>query len=183
MEKELIQNLFFCTRNVCIFESVKNNFMKNLILLTMVSFMFACNSTDCTNGIQDGNETGIDCGGSECATCSIDYPTNGIHGQNILFGDADLTLSGSGEYSFKAEVPVGSTLKIILTSNGGAWGLSNKVGWNVGSYNNGVQIFEVLNPGVVDLKFGSFSGNSGEFLIQYYENSTTVTKQKTVTWN
>lgn len=35
----------------------------------MVSItMLSCNSSDCANGIQDGNETGIDCGG-DCANC------------------------------------------------------------------------------------------------------------------
>jgi len=35
--------------------------------------MFSCNSTDCTNGVQDGNETGIDCGG-DCPNC-LSSPT------------------------------------------------------------------------------------------------------------
>jgi hypothetical protein len=182
--------------------------MKNLILLTVVSFMFACNSTDCTNGVQDGTETGvdcggdcpvcetcsdgilnqdevgIDCGGAECLPCAIDYLANGTNGQNILFGDANLTVSANGDYSLRAEVLEGSTLKIVMTTNGGVWGYGagSVVGWSVNTY-NGTQTFEVLNPGVVDLHFVSFSGSTGSFLVEYYENSTTVTKQKTVTWN
>lgn len=181
--------------------------MKNLILLTVVSFMFACNSTDCTNGVQDGTETGIDCGGdcpvcetcsdgilnqdevgidcggAHCGPCSIEYPMYGTHGQNLIIGDTNLIVSGYGYYSFNAEVLEGSSLKIVLTTNGGAWGYANNVGWSVSAYDNGVQAFEVLNPGIVDLQIISFSGNSGSFLVEYYENSTTVTKQKTVTWN
>lgn len=170
--------------------------------------MFACNSTDCTNGVQDGNEigidcggdcpvcetcsdgilnqdeVGIDCGGADCGPCAIDYPVTGTHGQNLLFGDANLTVSGDANYSLRAEVPEGSTLKIVMTTNGGVWGygVGSVVGWSINVY-NGTQTFEVLNPGIVDLYFVSFSGNSGEFLIEYYENSATVTKQKTVTWN
>ena len=35
----------------------------------MVSItMLSCNSSDCSNGIQDGNETGVDCGGN-CIAC------------------------------------------------------------------------------------------------------------------
>ena len=36
-----------------------------MVLLTLL----ACNSSDCNNGIQDGNETGIDCGG-DCTACA-----------------------------------------------------------------------------------------------------------------
>lgn len=44
--------------------------MKTLkLLLIMVSItMLSCQNSDCSNGIQDGNETGIDCGG-DCVAC------------------------------------------------------------------------------------------------------------------
>ena len=50
------------------------------ILLLVIAFMlllffiFSCNSSDCNNGIQDGNETGIDCGG-DCMACPTMTPT------------------------------------------------------------------------------------------------------------
>ncbi len=42
--------------------------LKNLILIMVSITMLSCNSSDCNNGIQDGNEIGIDCGGN-CPAC------------------------------------------------------------------------------------------------------------------
>jgi len=56
--------------------------MKKLlfILLTFPIFTACNNSSDCTNGVQDGNETGIDCGGN-CPVCQPSNPTtSGILG-------------------------------------------------------------------------------------------------------
>tara|TARA_B110000285_G_scaffold32349_1_gene33673 strand:+ start:2409 stop:2999 length:591 start_codon:yes stop_codon:yes gene_type:complete len=41
--------------------------------------MFSCNSSDCTNGIQDGNETGVDCGGN-CPNCLPPLPASSTCG-------------------------------------------------------------------------------------------------------
>jgi len=50
--------------------------MKKLwkILPILLIILSSCNPVDCTNGIQDGDETGVDCGGS-CPAC-ITTPTN-----------------------------------------------------------------------------------------------------------
>lgn len=52
-----------------------------VILISLLSFiLYSCNSSDCTNGIQDGNETGVDCGGN-CPTCTTPTaPQNNISG-------------------------------------------------------------------------------------------------------
>ena len=42
--------------------------MRTLIVVILLSLLCACTGSDCNNGIQDGNETGIDCGGN-CAAC------------------------------------------------------------------------------------------------------------------
>jgi len=50
--------------------------MKRLLpILGLALLMFSCQQTDCTDGIQNGNETGIDCGG-DCPPCST-TPTGG----------------------------------------------------------------------------------------------------------
>ena len=43
------------------------------IALTFILFLmlFSCKHSDCTNGIKDGDETGIDCGG-DCPNCTIE---------------------------------------------------------------------------------------------------------------
>lgn len=45
---------------------MKVNLMSAALLLSLS--LLGCKSGDCTNGIQDGKETGIDCGG-ECPKC------------------------------------------------------------------------------------------------------------------
>lgn len=42
--------------------------MKNLFYLLSFSLLIACSSPNCTNGLQDGTETAIDCGG-DCPPC------------------------------------------------------------------------------------------------------------------
>ncbi len=53
--------------------------MKNtsilLLFLTVILFNACNNNSDCTNGIQDGNETGVDCGGN-CPSCSSSSSNN-----------------------------------------------------------------------------------------------------------
>src|SRR5690606_33391440 len=36
----------------------------------------ACNKPSCDNGEQDGEETGVDCGGSECTPCVTEDTTD-----------------------------------------------------------------------------------------------------------
>lgn len=45
-----------------------------VMLLLFGMLMCSCNSSDCSNGVQDGNETGIDCGG-DCMACPTMTPT------------------------------------------------------------------------------------------------------------
>ena len=57
--------------------------------------MFSCNSTDCTNGVQDGNETGVDCGG-DCPNCVTPPAPSGILG-DWHFHRMDLVQYSNGE--------------------------------------------------------------------------------------
>jgi hypothetical protein len=44
--------------------------MKSIFTLIVVAlFLTGCQSSDCSNGQQDGNETGVDCGG-DCVPCN-----------------------------------------------------------------------------------------------------------------
>lgn len=53
--------------------------MKGLIIIFLTGLIIACQSTDCSDGIQNGNETGIDCGG-DCVPCSNNTGNNDISG-------------------------------------------------------------------------------------------------------
>ena len=160
-----------------------------LILLLVTSTIISCKKTDpvptCKDCIKNQDEINIDCGGT-CQPCKIIYDESGLHGQNLLFGDSDHNVSASQPFSLEAQVPEGSNLTIKLVSNGiGLWvyNLSSKNNWNVSAYDNQEQTFVVLNSGKADLKLISFSGNSGSFRIEYYENNTSITKSKIITWN
>ncbi len=48
---------------------------KILLLIMVTITMLSCQSTDCSNGIQDGTETGIDCGG-DCIACQQQQNNN-----------------------------------------------------------------------------------------------------------
>lgn len=54
-------------------------YIKGLLLILLAVFLVQCNQDDfgkpiyqerCSDGIQNGDETGVDCGGSECEPCS-----------------------------------------------------------------------------------------------------------------
>lgn len=49
--------------------------MRLFLFFCMSTVLLACQPVDCTNGVQDGNETGIDCGG-DCPSCSSGTPQN-----------------------------------------------------------------------------------------------------------
>jgi uncharacterized protein (TIGR02145 family) len=63
--------------------------MKKLFFIASVGLLFSCNTPDCTNGEQDGNETGIDCGG-DCPPCQNNNTnnTNNAHlNPNLTYGN------------------------------------------------------------------------------------------------
>jgi hypothetical protein len=145
-----------------------------------------CNACiTCTDGIKNGDEVGIDCGGSHCPACNITYPPSGTYGANLLYGSDTVYSTGTGN-SFKAIVPVGSTLKIeAYLISGPPWGFNVGSGnWNISPYTNNMQTFDVLNPGTYDvqmIKMPSPPG-LGSFQLKFYENSATVTHTKVVIW-
>jgi hypothetical protein len=153
----------------------------------------------CTDSIKNQDEVEIDCGGSSCMPCKIKYPSPGLNGANVLSAMDTIILTGSNYqlHTFKATVPVGSSLKIVAKKvSGSQYGTSNNSGWNISSYSTstGIQTFEILNPGTAELAFTAFPANvtnpdpathywSGKTLLSFYENSTTVTRTLLIIWN
>ncbi len=186
--------------------------MKHTIWIVLIIILGSCSKepeSDCTSGTMDGTETGIDCGGictpcptctdgiknqdevkvdcgGSCSPCSIEYPTSGTYGLNILHGSDSLFLSGNDNFSLRAIVPEGSTLKIEFHSiYGDVWGhaASTNVGWSISTYNSGFQFFEAINFGTTDLKVIKWPGSgTGGILVKYFENSTFETKRKILIW-
>lgn len=131
------------------------------------------------------NEADIDCGGA-CNLCPIEYPATGVFGENILHGDDTLNLA-LGDYSLRAEMKEGSSLRVVLTKvHGDVWfyvGGSN-VGWSVSTLTDPpieYQNFEMLNPGKADVNF-HLPWGAGTIRVDYYENGAGLTKTKYVVW-
>ena len=77
---------------------MKKQVLKFLLAIASVTFVVSCASDDdpvssstCTDGIQNGDETGVDCGGSSCQPCAAN---------TTLSGDdtTDVVLDGTLEY-------------------------------------------------------------------------------------
>ena len=172
--------------------------MKKIALIPFLSILlFACHQT-CDDGVQNQNETGVDCGGDctvcetctdgilnqdeiaidcggVCAPCPIEYPQTGAYGLNLLYGDDTLYVS-QGNYSFSAQVPEGSSLKIKLTQvTGGVWYYAlNTGGWTVSPYQSGQQYYEAQPGSVANDVQLNLMNMTGSFAVWYYENSTTI---------
>jgi hypothetical protein len=88
-----------------------------LILVGILTLAFtSCSDDDpdpivivptCTDGIQNGNETGVDCGGSSCAPCIGSVDVSGLITQNTTWTSNNIYLLNG-----KVVVGVGVTLKI-----------------------------------------------------------------------
>lgn len=173
------------------------------ILLSIILLSCQKSNSDCTNGIIDGTETGVDCGGDcavcetccdqiknqnevqvdcggNCTPCPIEYPENGHYGVNLLHGNDTIYTDGEGN-SFKAIIPEGSSLKIRLKLlSGDVWyyGVNTNIGWTISDYINGEQTFDAINGGETQLKVMDCCNGYSSILISYFENGDTITKEK-----
>lgn len=155
--------------------------MKKYALLIAALALGACsNSSDCANGVKDGDEVDVDCGG-DCPPCAVSYPATGTHGINLLHGTDTLVISGNGN-SFKANIPEGSSLKVEMNLIYGQqpWAYDKNVGWSISTYHNGHQTFEAINDGNIDANMVWFTPDSGMIEVNYYENGSTLTGQKII---
>lgn len=133
----------------------------------------------CSDGELNQNEVYADCGGP-CNPCPISYPENGNLGTNLLYGMDTLFLLPSN-YSLRADVPTGSSLKIYITSvSGDMWLYGTNNGWEISTPTSS-QWFEVVNAGTADVVFNLTNG-TGTAIFEYFENSSAVTKSKVIVW-
>jgi hypothetical protein len=120
-------------------------------------------------------------------TNNIVYPEFSNYGENILYNDKD-TFSLTGIYSMAANLPAGTTIKIIIKYPIAGWGYYAipypPVNWTVTifDYVNHKQIFTSIVPGVnCDLKFVFQGVEPITPTMEYYENnSPTPTKIKKI---
>ena len=105
------------------------------------------------------------------------------HGQNILHDNAIYT---NTDYSFGAELGKSAELKIVLTNLSQqpnpnqikpGWFYSNSQGWTVSDYSNDdTQTFTSNKDGELILNM-IFLGSPGLCKIDFYENSSSITKK------
>jgi hypothetical protein len=125
----------------------------------------------------------------------IKYPKNGDYGENIIQIDSlDIVSSGDGMmdnnhyYSLRAELPIGTSVKIIMKNKSigyGSWffSLSSQQGWSIDNYNTNTdsQQFFAYGQVICDLKI--FFAYSGSAEIEIYENKDTIPNRiKTIYW-
>lgn len=119
------------------------------------------------------------------ATNKIVYPEFSNYGENILFGDKVNFSPGFFVSSLSAELPKGTSLKIII--KGGLWGYrgmpNGPINWTITTYNETKQeqSFTATESGKnCDL---SIQFESGTHTIEYYENNSIIpTKTKIFTY-
>lgn len=118
----------------------------------------------------------------------IIYPITMTHGDNVLAID---NISMNNDYSFGAKLGKKATLKIVITNLSvqpslsqpkPSWFYSSSNGWTVSSYGlDDTQTFTSNADGEIILKI-NFSGSPGSCKIDYYENSSSVSKTKNLNW-
>jgi hypothetical protein len=114
-------------------------------------------------------------------TNNIVYPEFSNYGENILYGDKD-TFRLHQDYSMAANLPAGSSVKIIIKYDYPEWGFSiepdGPVNWTIGSFDdaNDQQIIESTKDGInCDLKINFYVGPGPVTpIIEYYENNSTA---------
>ena len=153
--------------------------LRNILLIMVSITMLSCNSTDCNNGIQDGNETGIDCGG-DCINCitppnpapttiesqlaHIWYLHYNIYGQDTTFFAPTLTCI------YELTLITHPTISEYYIAYNGLGGCSNGIetGWfvnNDGLFNDQYFI-EILTADSLHLK-ANYDG--GYLQYRYYK--------------
>ena len=123
-------------------------------------------------------------GGSANTKSGITYPAEGKGGVNIL-ADGVMTVKPTlgelAQYSVKAVLPKGSSLKIVITGKMGDFGFysGTNENWRVVNTADGQFTLTATESGrSADAEFSSYGG----VRIEYYENGATVpTKVKEVT--
>ena len=131
----------------------------------------------------DTSGTDTSTSGTEASTSGITYPEIGKGGINILADDVvevKPTRENLAQYSVKAVLPTGSSLKIVITGEMGDFGFysGTNENWSVSNTAHGqFTLISTESGRSADAEFSSSKGVK----IEYYENgATTPTKIKRV---
>jgi hypothetical protein len=123
----------------------------------------------CGNGVKDGDESDVDCGGATCGKCALD---KGCAGQSdCAAGTCDSNVCRAGTFTALADMPTGrSDAAVALGPDGKIWVLGGMVG------SSAVTKVEVYDPtkdswssatsmGTARAHFGAAFGNDGKLYV------------------
>ncbi len=100
---------------------MKKNLLKLMFILTSMILVVSCSNDDgpttvaatCNDGVQNGDEEGVDCGGSACAPCVTNLLSGDITEDTTL--DATVAYELTGAYVVKSgsslTIPAGTVIK------------------------------------------------------------------------
>lgn len=132
----------------------------------------ACST--CFDGIQNQEETSIDCGGP-CKSCPTEYAERGLHGPNIL-SNVSSAISGNS-YSARVDIKENISVKVIIkntSEDNSKWVHSalSVTGWTALGYDqaNKSQQFIANGKKICDVEL-RFQGE-GSAVIEIYENGS-----------
>jgi hypothetical protein len=121
----------------------------------------------------------------------IYYPPTGSHGPNLLVKSATSSVTAGETFSVRADLSKQSKLKLVLTdisnytgpsANAPKWLISGENNWTVSSFDSYVQEIEATKRVTkADLAI-QFLNSPGSVRIEFYENSTQITKSIIVNW-
>ena len=159
--------------------------------------LLGCQPVDCNNGVQDGNETGIDCGGN-CPPCSSGNPQN-TPPTDLLklwyktFQVATLTNQAGGTYSKIGTIYYNNNCHVEFTSNPSTtasgfltcYGMinqctyPNELFYDFNQTNNTVAGY---NYNLVTSDSVIFDGNGGTGAWHYKSSQPTAPTQESIQW-
>lgn len=160
------------------------NYYSILAIFIIVSLAFSC--TKETIVVQEVPAT-TSATQQPCSN-GISYPDSAFYGLNVLAQADSALMSIDSTYSFHAILDCGANLQIRITSiSGTIWYYfpGSSQGWNITPYDNInlTQVFQSNVTGSLMLHMVLGSGGWGGICrIDFYENSTTITKTKYLYW-
>lgn len=160
-------------------------FIKLFAFLAIMGFCFT--ETSCKK-----KETECACQDTPPNT-SINYPNDMFYGKNVL--TIQDSVYKDSVYSFGANLGEDATLKIVITNLSvqtntdypkSVWAFGSPQGWTINNYTNDTQTFLANKSGDVIclMYFNKYEPHNphGKCQIDYYENSSSITKTQVLNW-
>lgn len=119
----------------------------------------------------------------------ITYPDSGYYGKSVLSLEDSTLIDGAKDFGFTAVLQKFANVSIKITdlspidSSTGhipKWSYTNNpIGWMATTWNSGTQEFTATQTGKLDMQITFHAqGQPGTCRLDFYENSSTITKTK-----